>query len=81
MMVMLWFSAGRGPNGTNIVGSLCQLYEASEEDVQKMMDKANDMIGRVLKISPASLPLNDSEQLADIDTGTLFVLVLDGFRC
>ena len=78
-MVVLWLPAVRGPNGTSIVGSLCQLYEASEEDVQKMIEKANDLITRLLKISPISCPQNESEQLADIDTSKVFFLVLADF--
>ena len=78
-MVVSWLSAVRGPNGTSIVGSLCQLYEASEEDVQKMIEKANDLITRLLKISPISCPQNESEQLADIDTSNVFFLVLPDF--
>lgn len=61
----------RSSAGVNIVASLCHLYEASEEDVQRMVEKAGDMIGKVLNISYVSKPSNQSEQLADIDTERL----------
>eukprot|EP00250_Pteridium_aquilinum_P015746 c22740_g1_i1 orf=465-3686(-) len=63
--------ATRSSSGVNVVGSLCQLYEASEEDVQRMVERAGDMIAKVLDISYVSKPANASEQLADIDTERL----------
>lgn len=63
--------ASRSSHGVDIIGSLCQLYEASEEDVQRMVEKAGDMIGKILKISNVSKPVSTTEQLADIDTERL----------
>lgn len=58
----------RSPSGVNVVGSLCQLNEASEEDVLRMSEKASDMICKILNVSYILKPANTSDQLADIDT-------------
>ncbi|MCO5592648.1 hypothetical protein L7F22_046651 [Adiantum nelumboides] len=61
----------RSSAGVNIVGSLCQTYEASEDDVLTMLEKVSYVICKTLNVSYVSKPANTSDQLADIDTETV----------
>ncbi|KAH7293871.1 hypothetical protein KP509_28G046300 [Ceratopteris richardii] len=58
----------RGPTGVNIVGSLCKLFEASEDDVLIMYEKVSEMICKILNVSYTVNPTNTFDQLAEIDT-------------
>ncbi|GAB2230323.1 hypothetical protein Droror1_Dr00014585 [Drosera rotundifolia] len=62
-------SAGfvRSERGVNLVASLSAKYDTSEDEVKKMMEKANDLIANTLKKVPYSALENKVENLLEID--------------
>ncbi|KAL9251745.1 Retinoblastoma-related protein [Drosera capensis] len=62
-------SAGfvRSKRGVNLVASLSAKYDTSEDEVKKMMEKANDLIANTLKKAPCSALENKAENLLKID--------------
>ncbi|CAN0862962.1 Retinoblastoma-related protein [Linum grandiflorum] len=62
-----WF-AKRGNKGVQLLASLCHKYETSEDDLKKMMEKTNNLLGEVLKGKPQMASECKSESLLDIDT-------------
>ncbi|GAB2234355.1 hypothetical protein Droror1_Dr00003603 [Drosera rotundifolia] len=62
-------SAGfvRSERGVNLVASLSAKYDTSEDEVKKMMEKANDLIANTLKKAPCSALENKAENLLKID--------------
>lgn len=59
----------RTPEGVNLVGSLCHLYNASEEDVSCMVTKLNKMMEDLLKLPLSDVNSGDSPQLSGINSG------------
>nr|O82677.1 RecName: Full=Retinoblastoma-related protein [Oxybasis rubra]CAA09736.1 retinoblastoma-related protein [Oxybasis rubra] len=57
--------------GVNLVASLCQKYDTSEDEVKHMMEKANELILEILKKNPCSASLCKTENLENIDPDDL----------
>ncbi|KAL8138094.1 hypothetical protein V2J09_004095 [Rumex salicifolius] len=57
--------------GIDLIASLCHKYETSEDEVKKMMDKANELIADILKIKPCLASECESDSLQNIDTAGL----------
>ncbi|KAL2894820.1 Retinoblastoma-related protein [Bienertia sinuspersici] len=57
--------------GVNLVASLCQKYDTSEDEVKKMMEKANDLIKDILKRKACSASQCKTENLENIDPDDL----------
>lgn len=53
----------------NLIGSLCYLYNASEEDVSCMVSKLNKMMEDLLKLPLSDASPGDSPQLSGINSG------------
>ncbi|XVF82466.1 hypothetical protein PTKIN_Ptkin16aG0050700 [Pterospermum kingtungense] len=61
----------KGDRGVDLLGSLCYMYDASEDDLRKTMEMANKLIEDILKIKPCSASECKTETLENIDTDGL----------
>ncbi|XP_056686611.1 retinoblastoma-related protein isoform X2 [Spinacia oleracea] len=57
--------------GVNLVSSLCQKYDTSEDELKKMIEKANELILEILKKKPCSESQCKTENLENIDPDDL----------
>ena len=62
-------TAKRSSEGVNLVGSLCYLYNASEDDVSSMVLKLNKMIEDLTKTPPSKIISDNVPQISGIDPG------------
>lgn len=65
------FSEKKTDRGVNLVASLCQKYDTSEDEVKKMMEKANELILEILKKNPCPASQCKTENLNNIDPDDL----------
>lgn len=63
----------KGDNGVDLISSLCNMYETSEDELRKTLEKANDLIASILKKTPRSASECKTENLNFIDAGTPLV--------
>lgn len=61
----------KGEKGVDLLASLCNMYDASEEDLRKTMEKANHLIEDILKKKPRIASLCKTETLENIETDGL----------
>ncbi|RZC59504.1 hypothetical protein C5167_006801 [Papaver somniferum] len=61
----------RGNKGVDLIGSLCNKYDTSEDELRKTMDKTNNLIVQILKKKPCLLSECKIEHLEGIDTDGL----------
>lgn len=61
----------KSDRGVNLVASLCQKYDTSEDEVKKMMEKANDLILDILKKMPCAASKCKTENLDHFDSDDL----------
>lgn len=54
----------------DIVASLCNIYDTSEDEVRKTMEKANNLIADILKKKPCLASECKTETLENIDKGS-----------
>lgn len=52
----------------DLIASLCKMFETSEDELRKTMDKTNEVIESILKIKPC-LASECKIDLYDISTG------------
>ncbi|KAL9225685.1 hypothetical protein vseg_001579 [Gypsophila vaccaria] len=57
--------------GVNLIASLCQRYETSEDEVKRMLEKAYDLISYILKKKPQEASECEIESLVNIDPDAL----------
>ncbi|XP_021888375.1 retinoblastoma-related protein [Carica papaya] len=57
----------KGDKGVDLLASLCNIYDTSEEELRKTMEKANDLIASLLKKKPCSASECQTENLENID--------------
>lgn len=62
-------SEKKSDRGVNLLASLCQKYDTSEDEVKKMMEKANDLILDILKKMPCAASKCKTENLDHFDSG------------
>lgn len=55
----------------DLLGSLCDVYDTSEEELREVMEKANGLIEDILKKKPRLASECNSKSLENIDTGPL----------
>ncbi|KAH9623773.1 hypothetical protein KSS87_020422, partial [Heliosperma pusillum] len=53
--------------GVNLISSLCHKYDTSEDEVKRMVEKANDLISDILKKMPQPASESKSENLVKIN--------------
>ncbi|CAL5420974.1 unnamed protein product [Camellia sinensis] len=61
----------KGSKGVDLLASLCNIYETSEDELRKTMEKANDLIEDILKKNRRSASECRSENLENIATDGL----------
>uniref|UniRef100_A0A1D1ZL71 Retinoblastoma-related protein n=2 Tax=Anthurium amnicola TaxID=1678845 RepID=A0A1D1ZL71_9ARAE len=57
----------RTDKGPDLVASLCKIYETSEDELKRMMEKANSLIVDILKKEPRPAPGYKTENLEHFD--------------
>lgn len=62
-------SAKRTDKGVDLVASLCDKYHTSEDELRRVMEKANNLIVGILKQKPCAVSECRKENLAYINTG------------
>ncbi|XP_022746054.1 retinoblastoma-related protein-like isoform X2 [Durio zibethinus] len=62
----------KGDKGVDLFASLCNMYDASEDDLRKTMEMTNKLIEDILKKRPCSASECKTETLENIDTDGLF---------
>ncbi|KAK8301440.1 hypothetical protein V6Z11_D04G019700 [Gossypium hirsutum] len=61
----------KGDKGVDLLASLCNMYDASEDDLRKTMETANKLIEEILKKKPCPAAECKTETLENIDTDSL----------
>lgn len=61
----------KGSKGVELLASLCNFYDTSEEDLHRTLGKANDVIMNILKKKPRLATECKAESLDNIDTDGL----------
>lgn len=61
----------KGNKGVDLIASLCNMYETSEDELRKTMEKANDLIANILKKKPRLASECKIENLDCINTDGL----------
>ncbi|KAH9304912.1 hypothetical protein KI387_009316, partial [Taxus chinensis] len=64
-------SVRKGTKGVDLISSLCNIYQTSEDDLLKMIEKANTLIIGILKKTPCPASECQTEELKNIDTDGL----------
>lgn len=62
----------KGDKGVDLIASLCKMYETSEDELRKTMEKTNKLIEGILKKTPCLASEVKIENLDNISTGTIF---------
>lgn len=57
--------------GVDLIASLCSIYDTSEDDLRKIMEKTNTLIADILKKKPCEASECKNENLENIDTDGL----------
>ena len=70
LIVLMCGSVKKDGKGVDILASLCNKYQTSEDELRKIMEKANNLIADILSKKPQ--PASDCRigNLENIDTGT-----------
>ncbi|XWS65452.1 hypothetical protein CRYUN_Cryun05aG0113800 [Craigia yunnanensis] len=61
----------KGDKGVDLLASLCNMYDASEDDLRKTMEMANKLIEDILRKKPCLASECKTEMLENIDTDGL----------
>lgn len=54
----------------DIIASLCNIYDTSEDDVRETMEKANNLIADILKKKPCLASECETATLENMDKGS-----------
>ena len=57
-------------NGVDLLASLCNIYDSSEDELKERMEEANSLIARILKKEPRPASECKSENLVNINPGS-----------
>lgn len=61
----------KSSKGVDLIASLCCIYDTSEDDLRKIMEKTNTLIADILKKKPCEASECKNENLENIDTDGL----------
>lgn len=64
-----YLTVKKGEKGVDIIASLCKMYETSEDELRKTMEKTNKLIESILKKTPCLASECEVENLDNISTG------------
>lgn len=67
---MISDSVKKENKGVDLLASLCNIYDTSEEELKKRMEEANSLIAEILKKKPCSASECKSENLENINPGS-----------
>ena len=62
-------SVRKGDKGVDLLASLCNKYDTSEDELRKTMEKTNNLIADILKKKPHQASEYKNENLENINTG------------
>ncbi|KAH9288650.1 hypothetical protein KI387_032767, partial [Taxus chinensis] len=71
LFIALQVIVRKGTKGVDLISSLCNIYQTSEDDLLKMIEKANTLIVGILKKTPCPASEFQTEELKNIDTDVL----------
>jgi retinoblastoma-like protein 1 len=71
LIVLLCGSVKKDGKGVDILASLCNIYDTSEDELRKTMEKANNLIADILNKKPQPASECRIENLENIDTDGL----------
>lgn len=71
LTVFIFCPVKKGGKRVDLLGSLCNVYDTSEEELKEVMEKANSLIEDILKKKPRMASECNSKSLENIDTGQL----------
>ncbi|KAK7261728.1 hypothetical protein RIF29_28046 [Crotalaria pallida] len=57
----------KGNKGVDLIASLCNIYNTTEDELRKTMDKANNLIAEILKKKPCLASECETENLENFD--------------
>ena len=69
LIILISNSVKKGNKGVDLLASLCNIYNTSEDELKKTMEKANSLIEEILKKKPHLASECKSENLENIDPG------------
>lgn len=70
LIVLMCGSVKKDGKGVDILASLCNKYQTSEDELRKIMEKANNLIADILSKKPQPASECRIGNLENIDTGT-----------
>ena len=65
----------KGDKGLDLLASLCNKYDTSEEELRKAMQKTNDLIQNILKKKPCLASECKNENFENLATGVLYIFL------
>jgi len=68
-VLFMCFSVRKGDKGVDLLASLCNKYDTSEEVLRKSMETTNNLIANILKKKPHSASEYKNENLVNINPG------------
>lgn len=60
----------------DLLASLCNIYNTSEDELRKTMEQANNLVADILKKTPCLASEYETENLEDFDKGLLSFTLL-----
>lgn len=67
----MYCTVKKDDKGVDLLASLCNKYDASEDELRKIMEKTNNLIADILKKTPCLASECKNENLDNINTGVL----------
>jgi len=69
LILLIYGSVMKEGKGVDILASLCNIHNTSEDELRKTMEKANTLIADILKKTPRPASECRGENMENIDTG------------
>lgn len=63
------FAVKKSANGVDLLASLCNLYNTSEDELRKTIEQANNLVADILKKKPCLASECETENLENFDRG------------
>ena len=76
LIVLICGSVKKDSKGVDILASLCNKYETSEDELRKTMEKANNLIADIFYKKPQPASECRIGNLENIDTGTFIYIYI-----
>lgn len=69
LILLMYGSVMKEGKGVDILASLCNMHNTSEDELRETMEKANNLIADILKKTPRPASECRGENMENIDTG------------